>query len=345
MEPTGRPRASKASVALAMGALYFFWGSTYLGIKVAVEGYEPFFMAGIRNLIAGILIYTFVRARGTPKPSLHDWKAATIVGGLLLLGGNGLVTYASRYAPSGLVSVIVATMPLWMVLLDRPRDADGKRSPYRPVVLAGVLVGLCGVILLIAPKIAAALHATADGVSTMEAVAMGAALVSPFSWAVGSIISKRTSGASTVSSPTVSPWRNTGMQLICGGVLLGVASVAMGEPGRMDSGKMFASPWPTLSIAYLVVFGSLVGYSAYIWLLGVIPAAQVATYAYVNPIVALALGWALGGEGLSGRALLAATIIIGSVAVIVTARASPAPAPPGDEARPDNQGDGPGRRR
>ena len=322
MEPN-RPRASPLLIALAMGSLYFFWGSTYYAIKVAVEGYEPFFMAGVRNLIAGAIIYGFVRARGAARPTLASWKTATVIGGLLLVGGNGLVTYASRHVPSGLVSVIVATMPLWLVLMDRPRGADGQRPGISPVVLAGLLAGLAGVVLLIAPKIAAALGATSDGVHTVEGLALGAAMLSPLCWAIGSVYSKR---VRATHGNGQQPFRDTGMQLLSGGALLMVASVALGEPWRMSAAKVFASPWPTVSIVYLVVLGSLVGYSAYIWLLSVAPAARVATYAYVNPVVALVIGWALGGEALTARAMLAASIIIASVAVIVTAR-SAAPKP------------------
>ena len=322
METPSRPRASPVMIALAMGALYFFWGSTYLGIKIAVEGYEPFFMAAVRNLIAGALIYAFVRLRGAPAPTRESWKVAAIVGGLLLLGGNGLVTYASRYAPSGVVSVIVATLPLWMVLLDRPRLEDGSRSRVGAVVVGGVLIGFAGVIVLIAPMIAAALGASADGVQAMEGVAVAICLISSLCWAVGSMYSKRTRARGEGGSP----FRDTGMQLLCGGMMLLIASVALGEPWRMTTEKVFATPWPTVAIAYLVVFGSLVGYSAYIWLLSVAPAPRVATYAYVNPIVALLIGWAIGGEQLSTRTIVAASIIIGSVAVIVSARASPAAA-------------------
>jgi drug/metabolite transporter (DMT)-like permease len=328
--------ASPVMIALAMGALYFFWGSTYYGIKVAVEGYPPFFMAAVRNIIAGLLIYAFVRARGSPPPPLGAWKRSAIIGGLLLLGGNGLVTFASQYAPSGLIAVIVAMLPLWMVLLDRPRNDDGTRARISPIILTGVLVGLTGVILLIAPKIAHAFAGPRDGVHTMEAVAVGAALISSLSWATGSIYSRRSQNPNPrwpVRAPA-SPFRDTGMQLICGGALLMIASVIVGEPWRLRSSVVFASPWPTVAVAYLIVFGSLVGYSAYIWLLGVIPAARVATYAYVNPVVALLIGWAVGGEALSGRTMLAASIIIGSVAVIVTARASAPPAAPGDQPKP-----------
>ncbi len=328
MNTPSRPRASPVMIALAMGSLYFFWGSTYLGIKEAVQGYPPFFMAAVRNLIAGLLIYGFVRLRGAARPSPVAWNRAAIIGGLLLLGGNGLVTLASRYAPSGLIAVIVGMLPLWMVVLDRPRDPSGRRVNPSPVILIGVLVGLAGVVFLVAPRIVAAVGASGTGDKTLEALAIGACLVSSLSWACGSIYSRRSRNADGAGD---FPFRDTGMQLICGGVLLLLASLALGEPARLSSSTAFASYKPTFALAYLIVFGSLVGYSSYIWLLSVAPAARVATYAYVNPIVAVTIGWAIGGEALSPRTIAAATIIIGSVAVIVTARAS-APPTPGEKA-------------
>lgn len=307
MHSPERPRP--LLIALAMASLYFFWGSTYLGIRVGVQGYEPFFLAGVRNLIAGMLLYLFTRVRGVAKPAVGDWKSSVIVGALLLVGGNGIVTYASQYLPSGFIAVLVAMLPLWMVIL----DSSGTNRDAR--VLAGVGVGFCGVILLVAPKILDAIeHPKSD--SLMQGLAAGCCVVSSLSWACGSLFSRKLPKA---ASPLVAI-RSTGMQLICGGIFLLIVSSAMGEFGRLSEEKMFASWKPTGALVYLIVFGSIVGYSSYIWLLGVIPASRVATYAYVNPVVAVFLGWLLYDEVLSARTLLAAAIIIASVAVTVSAR-------------------------
>src|ERR1043165_2442585 len=234
-------KASPLLVALAMFSLYFFWGSTYLAIRWAVQGYPPFFMAAIRNLAAGLIVYAFVRARGAPRPAIGEWKSTAIVGAMLLLGGNGLVTFASKYLPSGLVAVLVAMLPLWMVLLDRPRGADGRRAGINPVVLAGVIIGFCGVALLIAPKIVDAIrHLGESGDARMQGVAAACTIVSSLSWACGSLYSRRV-GKNGGSQHL---FRNTGMQLMCGGGLLLIASLAFEHPWTVSRETVFASPWP-----------------------------------------------------------------------------------------------------
>jgi drug/metabolite transporter (DMT)-like permease len=315
-------------IALAMFSLYFFWGSTYLAIRWAVQGYPPFCMAGLRNFSAGVILYAFVRLRGGPRPVLREWLTSTIIGGMLLLGGNGLVTFASKSLPSGLVAVLIAMLPLWMVILDRPRGADGARARINPVVLMGVVIGFCGVALLIAPKILAAISQLSENGSDvrMQGIAAACTVFSSLSWATGSLYSRRVGNS---GGPRVL-FRNTGMQLICGGTLLLLVSCAVEHPWTLTREAVFASPWPTISLVYLVVFGSLVGYSSYIWLLGVIPASRIATYAYVNPIVAIVLGWLVGGEKLTLRVLAAATIIVASVAVIVSSRGKSSAPPPED---------------
>lgn len=323
--PAQGQKASPLLIALAMFSIYFFWGSTYLAIRWAVQGYPAFFMAALRNVVAGVILYSFVRVRGAPRPSPGEWKTTAIIGAMLLLGGNGMVTFASKYLPSGLVAVLIAMLPLWMVILDRPRGTDGKRAGVNPVILSGVIIGFCGVALLIAPKIVDALGHLGEAGSDakMQGIAAACTIVSSLSWACGSLYSRR-AGKNGGSQYL---FRNTGMQLMCGGGLLLSASLAFEHPWTLSRETVYASPWPTISLVYLIIFGSLVGYSSYIWLLGVVPASRIATYAYVNPVVAIVLGWLLGGEVLSTRVLVAAGIIIASVAVIVSSRgksASPA---------------------
>lgn len=286
---------SRLALLSALGAVYLIWGSTYLAIKFAIETLPPLLMAGARFVTAGALLYLWMRLRGASRPTLLHWANATIVGGCLLLGGNGGVVWAAQYVPSGITALIIATVPLWMVLLEWFRGVRPGGG-----VIAGLLLGLAGIVLLIGPG-----EFRADReIHLWGAVVL---LCAAFSWAAGSIYARR---ATLPSSALLA----TGMEMIMGGALQLLAGSLLGEWGRLELDSI---SWRSaLSFIYLIIFGSWVGFSAYIWLLRVTTAAIASTYAYVNPVVAVFLGWALAGEAFSERTLLAATIIVVAVALI-----------------------------
>ncbi|MCO5170712.1 MAG: EamA family transporter [Planctomycetes bacterium] len=307
--------APRLLVVAAFAAVYLIWGSTYLAIKVTLETLPPLAAGAARFLAAGALLYAFARLRGHAAPTARHWPGMAFVGGLLLLGGNGGLSWAQQHVPSGLASVVIASIPLFVTLIEalRPGAAAGDRPG--PATFAGVGLGFGGIALLVAER-----HgAPAEVPPGDAAVLLGAA----FCWALGSV------GSRHVPLPP-SILVSIAGQMLAGGALLVVASGLLGEWPRVDLAG--ASARSLGALAYLVGFGSLVAYSAYVWLLRAVAPTRVATYAYVNPIVALLLGWALAGEALSGTALAAAGLTIAGVVVIVTARA--ARSAPRDEAPP-----------
>lgn len=288
---------SRAAVAAAFGAVYVIWGSTYLAIKFALETIPPLLMAGFRHLLAGIVLYTFVRLTGGPKPLRIHWRSTAIIGTLLLLGGNGGVCFAEKTVPSGLAALFVTTVPLWMVLLNWLRR-DGVRPGIAEVV--GVALGLFGVATLMGGL----------GVVPGEAVDLfgaGVLIVASLCWSWGSIYSRH---APLPKSPLLA----TAMEMLTGGVMLLIAGAIKGEGAEFVltnvSGKSI------LALAYLTVFGSLVAFSAYVWLLQVSTPARVSTYAFVNPIVAVLLGYFLASEQLTARTLVATVVIVTAVLLI-----------------------------
>ncbi len=292
-------RRFRLKLIAAFAALYIIWGSTYLGILFAIETIPPFLMAGIRFLVAGAMLYVFARARGAAPPSPRQWRAAGIVGAALLLIGNGAVVYAELTVPTGVVSLIVATVPIWMVLLEWARTR-GKRP--RSVVFAGLALGIVGTALLIGPQ-------SVRGAGAFPIFGALVVLVGAFGWAAGSIYSR---GADLPKEPLLT----TGMQMLAGGSLLVLLGALMGELWQLD---LRAVSLRSLGgLLYLITFGSLIGYTSYIWLLRVSTPARVSTYAYVNPVVAVFLGWAFAGEAITSRVLLAAAVIIAAVALIVS---------------------------
>jgi drug/metabolite transporter (DMT)-like permease len=289
----------RAKVLLAFLAVYLIWGSTYLAIRVVEESLPPFFMAGTRFVLAGVILYALIRLRGgSVKETKSQWGAAFVVGGLMLLGGHGAVVWAEQWVASGLVSLLVSTVPLWMAFSDWLWN---KRKPDVKVV-AGLALGFLGVILL------------AGGVESLGASSVdlaGAVIVvfGAFLWANGSLYSR---SGKLPSSPLLA----TAMEMIVGGTLLLVASFVTGEwiRVRLDLVSMRS----LVAWVYLVVFGSLMGFTCYIWLLKTCTTSRVSTYAYVNPIVAMFLGWALAQEPITARNTLAAVIILASVVIITT---------------------------
>jgi drug/metabolite transporter (DMT)-like permease len=307
------PRPSKLAILSAFAALYVIWGSTYLGIRFAIDTIPPLLMAGTRFLLAGFILYAIARSQGAPNGSFANWRTALIIGGCLLLGGNGGVTLAEQYVPSGLASIMVATVPIYIALL---AWWSGIAPRPTPIVWLGLAGGFAGVAILIGP----ALKFSADE-SSHPAIGMLILLCSSFIWSAGSIYSRK---AKSISEPLLL----AGQQMICGGALLTIAGVLMGEHHRFDVRRI--SLLSIGAFAYLVIIGALVGYTAYIFLLRHCEPAKVATYAYVNPIVAVLLGSLFANETLTLRMVLAATLIIGSVALVITVQQSKSKPLPAD---------------
>jgi drug/metabolite transporter (DMT)-like permease len=293
----------KSRVIIAFAALYLIWGSTFLGIRFAIETIPPFLMAGARFVLAGAIMYAIGWWQGISKSSWANWRTSLIIGACLLLAGNGGVTISEQYIDSGLAALIVAIVPIYIVLL-----AWGTGMAARPIpfVWLGLVGGFIGVGILLGP----ALRFSSNG-ERHPAVGMSILLISSFVWSVGSLYSRTAKHAA-------SPFLTAAQQMICGGLLLLLAGAATGELRRLHPGSI--SILSLASFAYLVIIGAVVGYTAYIWLLRHCDPAKVATYAYVNPIVAVLLGTAFAGETLNMRTIIAASLIIGSVAVVITAQ-------------------------
>ena len=292
-------KASTLAIVGAFAAIYVLWGSTYVFIKFGVETIPPFFMAGARHLIAGTLLYAWVRLRGAEPPALLHWGSAAVLGALMLFGGNGGVTWAEQRVPSGLAALMVGTVPLWMALLDWVRPGGVRPGPR---VAAGLILGFAGVALLVGP-------AKLAGGSRVDPIGAAVLVAASLSWAIGSLYSRR---APLPRSLVL----GIAIQSLAGGTLLFLVGLFSGEAARLHPEAV--SLKSLLSVVYLAVFGSIVGFTCYIWLLRVVTAARVSTYAYVNPVVALLLGWFVAGESISTRTVMAAAVIVLGVVLIVS---------------------------
>jgi drug/metabolite transporter (DMT)-like permease len=303
---------TKVRIIIAFVALYLVWGSTYLGIRFAIESIPPFLMAGARFLLAGVIMFAIAWSQGGYKSTWANWRVSLIVGACLLLAGNGGVTISEQYIDTGLAALIVAIVPIYIVILGW---MTGMAPRPAPIIWLGLIGGFMGVGILLGP----ALRLPSSG-GQRPAIGMSILLVSSFIWSAGSLYSR---GAKHAASPFLT----AAQQMLCGGVLLLLTGVATGELQRFHPSSI--SPRSFGAFVYLVIIGAVVGYTAYIWLLRHCDPAKVATYAYVNPIVAVLLGAGFAGEKLSMRVLIAAALIIGSVAIVITmqqlrARAEPA---------------------
>jgi drug/metabolite transporter (DMT)-like permease len=304
----GDRNASPAGIWAALLAVYIVWGSTYLAIRVTVRTIPPLLSASTRFLVAGALLYLWSVRRGDrrgDRPTPAHWRSAAIIGAVMLFGGNGLVSLAEQTVPSSLAALLLASIPLWMVVIRL--TVLRERSGW--VEVAGLLLGFGGIVLLVDPF----------GGGTADPLGVALLLVAALSWASGSLFARR---AALPSRPLV----GTGMEMIAGGVVCLVAAVAAGELGDLDLARI--SVPSILGLAFLIVFGSWVGFAAYVWLLRVARTSLVSTYAYVNPVVAVFLGWAILGEAISVRTLVAGAVVLAAVALIVSAssrRAQPAP--------------------
>ena len=295
---TSRP--SPVKVVLAFAAVYTLWGSTYLAIRLAIETLPPFLMTGTRFTLAGAILFIWAMLKGERViPPLYLWRRALVIGGLLLLGGNGGVVWSERYVATGLAALLVSTEPLWVVILNW---AISRQRPNWKVLL-GVMIGLVGVAMLVGDGL------RSNGNSKWSLVAGGVVLVAAFSWAAGSVYSNRR----PLPVPTLMA---AGMQMLAGGILLLLLAIVTGDPLRLNLAN---ASWTSIgAFFYLLVFGSLVGFTAYSWLLNNVAPARAATYAYVNPVVAVLLGWLVANEPLTREMLIAAAVIIGSVILITT---------------------------
>lgn len=286
----------RGRVFAAFLAIYFIWGSTFLAVAFAIETLPPLMMAGVRFLIAGGLLYAWARSRGAARPLPVNWTSAVAVGGLLILVGTGGSIWAQQHVPSGITAMLVTTVPLWIILLDWLRP--GGTRPETRVVL-GLVAGFGGIVMLTGP-------AAMPGGMHIDRLGAGVLMFASFAWAAGSLVARR---ARMSSSPALS----TAMQLLTGGALLVAVGALMGEWKRFDISQVSSAS--LIAFAFLTV-GSIVAYSAYNWLLTVETPARISTYAYVNPVVAVILGWMVMGEVLDSRTILALTVILSAVAVI-----------------------------
>jgi drug/metabolite transporter (DMT)-like permease len=290
-------RAQRVLIFWAFAAIYVVWGSTYLGIRIVVAAFPPLLAAGARFLLAGSLLYGWARWRGVPAPRPGLWGPAFLLGGLFFLAGNGGISWAETRIPSGLTALLAATSPLFTGVFESHQQA-WRRPPLR--VVLGIFAGLGGVALLVAPG-------DLIGGGHVDSAGALAITIAALCWAGASVLSH--------ARPLhVSPILATGMTMLAGGVLLTVAGILLGEPERLSPASFTTGA--VLAWGYLVIFGSIVGFSAFTYLLRVTTTSKVATSAYVNPLVAVALGWALLGEPVSARTLVAAAVIIGGVMLI-----------------------------
>ncbi len=295
---------SKTKIWVALLALYIVWGSTYLGIKFAIETIPPFFHAAVRFLISGIILVVWQKSAGQPMPTRKQWISSGIVGTMLLLGGNGLVAWAEQFIPSGIAALIIGSSPIFLVMAEAIRPG-GVKPNWQAIV--GILIGFVGIFILVGPS-------NISGSTTkLNPLGLAALLSAELFWATGSIYSKK---ADLPKSSLMS----TGAQMLVGSVSLLIVSLLTGELSKWDpSGVSMRSIYGLL---YLIFVGSLVGFVSYGWLLQNAPISLVATYAYVNPIVAVILGSLFAAEKLEPHIWLATAIIIGSV-MFINGRSKP----------------------
>jgi len=295
-------RPSRLALVSAFAAIYVIWGSTYLGIRVAVETLPPFLMAGTRFAIAGVLLFAFLMLRGAGWPTPRQWRDQAIVGIFLLLGGNAVVSWAELQTPSGITCLILGASPLIVVIFDWLRPGGGRPSWG---LTCGVFIGIAGIVMLVGPGSIPAGYQP----PVADIVAL---LLASVSWWVGSFYSKH----AVTRTPLMMA---SAMQMLCGSICMLLTGFILGEAGKFHAPSVTPQSW--IAFAYLVVVGSIIAFPVYVWLLEHSTPAKVSTYAYVNPVVAIFLGWAILGEPVNFRIVLAAAVIIGAVAIITIGKA------------------------
>ncbi|MFO0974736.1 MAG: drug/metabolite exporter YedA, partial [Phycisphaerae bacterium] len=300
--PLGPPAtAAPWRIVVAFAAIYVIWGSTYLAIRIGIGSVPPFVLASVRFLVAGAMLYVFARWRGAARPTAVQWRSTAIIGGLLLLCGNGGVVWSETRVSSGIAALLVAVVPLWMALFDW--IVPGGQRPTRRGV-AGLLVGLAGVVILVSQQ-------STRATERVDLLGAAALVFASMAWSAGSVYAR-------VAPLPRSAELTTAMEMLCGGGLLAINAAATGQWSAVHWRAV--TPASLGALVYLIIFGSIIGFSAYIWLLRVTTPARVATYAYVNPVVAMLLGCLLAGEPLTARTLVAAGVIISAVVLITTQR-------------------------
>ncbi|WP_303309973.1 drug/metabolite exporter YedA [Hymenobacter sp. BT730] len=303
-------RPARASLLLAFAALYIIWGSTYLGIRFAIDSIPPLLMAGTRYALAGALLYSFMRLRGAPAPTAKGWLHAIVIGVCLLGFGNGGVTLGEQYIPSGLAALLVATVPMFLALLGWLSGVSAKPTAW---VTLGLGCGLAGVYLL--ARTPGASHVALPG---HESIGIICVLTAALVWSIGSLYSKK-------KQPASSPFVSGGMQMLCGGLAMIMVGLLRGEASGFQVAAVTTKSW--IAYVYLVTFGSIVAFTAYIWLLRHVEPALAGTYAFVNPVVAVLLGWGFAGETLNAQMLGGAALIVVAVVLVVLGGRRKAPVP------------------
>ena len=299
------PARTTTLVLMAFAAVYLVWGSTYLAIQIGIESFPPLILAGLRHITVGLLLYPILRRKTGIRPTAANWRTAVVTGALLLFVGNGGVSWAEQTVPSGIAALLVATVSLWLVIVDWLRPGGVKPAPR---VAMGLLMGFAGLALLVGP-------AHLGGSERVDPRGAAVLVVASLAWACGSLYAKHGGMPS-------SPMLGVAMQSFAGGVILLIAGLFAGEFHALHLGTILLRSW--LALAYLIVFGSGIGFSAYIYILHKSTAARVATYAFVNPVVALFLGWLIAGETITLRTVIAAAVILTAVILVITV---PHPAP------------------
>jgi drug/metabolite transporter (DMT)-like permease len=294
-------RPSTIKLISAFAAVYIIWGSTYLGVRFASETIPPLLMASVRFLVSGSILYLYARSKGAMPPKFTHWKSAGITGLFLLLIGNGGMAWSLQFLPSSLAAILVATEPFWLVIVAWTMFGKGKPTGKEAL---GLVVGFIGIVLLVSFG-----QSKDTGITNPAGVVM--VIVSAIAWAIGSMYATR---ATVPDSPMLS----ISLQMLAGGVMLFLAGSLAGEWKVLEFGEV--STKSGLALLYLTFFGSLIGFTAYSWLLGNVSPSMASTYAYVNPVVALILGWSLGGEIITTPMLLASAVIIASVIIITLAK-------------------------
>jgi drug/metabolite transporter (DMT)-like permease len=298
---------SRTALLLAFAAIYLIWGSTYLGIRVAVETMPPFLMAGARFLIAGAMLLGFLKFRGAAWPTATQWRINTIIGTFLLLGGNGLVVWAEQWVPSGITALLIGVSPLFFVLIEWAWPGGSRPTT---ITFSAMLIGFVGVAWLAAPW-----EKSAQG--GLHAAGVIAILGACLFWSLGSIYSRH-------AKHGADPFVASALQMLGGGASLLFVAFLHDDFGQLNVAAIAPRAW--LAFVYLICAGSLVGYSTFVWLMKHSTPARVSTYAYVNPVVAVFLGWLLLGEPINSRTLVASVIIVAAVAII-TVQKTRAPKP------------------
>lgn len=287
-------------VLTAFAVVYVIWGSTYLAMRVGIESFPPLLLAGSRHLMTGLILYPLLRWKTRERPTLAQWRTAIVTGCLLLLIGNGGVCVAELTVPSGVAALLVATVSLWMVLVDWLRPGGTRPLPR---VAAGIVLGFGGLALLVGP-------ANLGGSKRIDPTGAGILVVASLAWACGSLYSKH-------GSLPNSPMLGVAMQGLAGGTALWIAGFFTGEVRALHLATISLRSW--VALGYLMIFGSVIGFTSYLYILKNSTAARVGTYAFVNPVVALFLGWLLVGEAITLRTVMAAAVILTAVLLVITA--------------------------